>query len=261
MTYISIRATTTNKYLPVVAVLFYGLTAVAAAEGPGGMSLQGPPRAGLTAGTHPTTPVNSAALPSDAVLKQEMERVQRQRKDVFAPNNPATAIVSNNFPQIPAPTPSGIDIQALARRYEQRVQARKTDDLMIFVSFSMPAASLKRIVAQGRQVGASLVLNGFKNNSMKETTQAIQNLGEGSGHVVVNPNAFIKYKIKSVPAIVLTQPNAGDQLDAEGCALPDTYAAVTGDVSLDYSLDTIARRDARFSEVATRLAGQVRGDR
>ena len=79
--------------------------------------------------------------------------------------------------------------------------------------------------------------------------------------MVVNPNAFVKYRIRSVPAVVLTKPNASDQLDAEGCALPDTYASVVGDVSLDYSLDTIARRDARFSEVAIRFANRVRGDR
>lgn len=250
-----------NKNLAVAAMLLHALAAVAAAEGPGGGALQVPSRAGLLFEAYPTTPAKPAALPSGAVLKQEMERVERQRKEVFAPTNPATANPGNNFPQIPAPAPSGVDIQALARRYEQRAQARKTDDLMIFVSFSMPAASLKRIVTQGRQVGASVVLNGFKNNSMKETTQAIQNLGEGSGHVVVNPNAFVKYKIKSVPAVVLTKPNASDQLDAEGCALPDTFAAVAGDVSLDYSLDTIARRDPRFAEVATRFADQVRGDR
>lgn len=251
----------TNKHLVVAAVLVHALAAMAAVAGPGGESPQAPSRPGLLVEAYPTTPAKPAALPSDAVLKREMERVERQRKEVFAPANPVTANPGNNFPQIPAPTPSAVDIQALARRYEQRAQARKTDDLMIFVSFSMPAASLKRIVAQGRQVGASVVLNGFKNNSMKETTQAIQNLGEGRGHVVVNPNAFAKYRIRSVPAVVLTKPNASDHLDAEGCALPDTYASVVGDVSLDYSLDTIARRDARFTEVATRFANQVRGDR
>ena len=250
-----------NKNLAVAAMFLHALAAMAAAADPGGESPQAPPRTGLFADARPITPAKPAALPSDAVLKHEMERVECQRKEVFAPTNPATLSPGNNFPQIPAPAPSAVDIQALARRYEPRAQARKTDDLMIFVSFSMPAASLKRIVAQGRQVGASVVLNGFKNNSMKETTQAIQNLGEGRGHVVVNPNAFVKYRIRSVPAVVLTKPNASDQLDAEGCALPDTYAAVTGDVSLDYSLDTIARRDARFSEVATRFANQVRGDR
>ena len=244
-----------------MAMLFHALAAMAAEEGPGGVPPQASPRASQLAVTYPSTGAKPAALPSGAVLKQEMERVERQRKEVFAPTNPATLSPGNNFPQIPTPAPSGVDIQALARRYEQRAQARMTDDLMIFVSFSMPAASLKRMVAQGRLVGASVVLNGFKNNSMKETTQAIQNLGEGRGHVVVNPNAFVKYKIRSVPTVVLTKPNASDQLDAEGCALPDTYAAVVGDVSLDYSLDTIARRDARFSEVATRFANQVRGNR
>ena len=162
-----------NKNLAMVAMLLHALTTMAAAVGPGGGTPLAPPRAGLLVEAYPTTAAKPVVMPSDAVLKQEMERVERQRKEVFAPNHLATVSPGNNFPKLPATAPSGVDIQALARRYEQRAQARKTDDLMIFVSFSMPAASLKRIVAQGRQVGASLVLNGFKNNSMKETIQAL----------------------------------------------------------------------------------------
>ncbi|ONU72523.1 type-F conjugative transfer system pilin assembly protein TrbC, partial [Burkholderia cenocepacia] len=150
-------------------------------------------------------------------------------------------------------------IQALAKRYEQRADARRTDDLMVFVSFTMPPESLKRIVAQVSQLGGTVVLNGFKDNSWKATAFAIKDLGEKRGNVVVNPNAFAKYKVKSVPVTVLTKPEAIDQLDSEGCALPDTYAAIAGDVSLDYALEEIAQHDRRFTELAQRYARQLRG--
>jgi conjugal transfer pilus assembly protein TrbC len=188
-----------------------------------------------------------------------MKRIEAERKAMFDPNNPATKNAKNVFPNVPTPEVSNVDIQALAKRYEQRADARRTDDLMVFVSFTMPPESLKRIVAQVSRLGGTVVLNGFKDNSWKATAFAIKDLGEKRGNVVVNPNAFAKYKVKSVPVTVLTKPEAIDQLDSEGCALPDTYAAVAGDVSLDYALDEIAQHDRRFTELAQRYARQLRG--
>lgn len=208
---------------------------------------------------NPATKAKAPALPSSAAVQGEMKRIEAERKAMFDPNNPATKNAKNAFPNVPTPEVSNVDIQALAKRYEQRAQARRTDDLMVFVSFTMPPESLKRIVAQVNKVGGTVVLNGFKDNSWKATAVAIKDLGEKSGNVVVNPNAFTKYKIKAVPVTVLTKPEAIDQLDGEGCALPDTYAAVAGDVSLDYAMDEIAQRDRRFSDLAQRYARQLRG--
>lgn len=208
---------------------------------------------------NPATKAKAPALPSSAAVQGEMKRIEAERKAMFDPNNPATKNAKNVFPNVPTPEVSNIDIQALAKRYEQRADARRTDDLMVFVSFTMPPESLKRIVAQVSQLGGTVVLNGFKDNSWKATAFAIKDLGEKRGNVVVNPNAFAKYKVKSVPVTVLTKPEAIDQLDSEGCALPDTYAAIAGDVSLDYALEEIAQHDRRFTELAQRYARQLRG--
>lgn len=208
---------------------------------------------------NPATKAKPPALPSNAAVQGEMQRIEPERKAMFDSNNPATKNAKNVFPNVPTPEASNVDIQALARRYEQRAQARRTDNLMMFVSFTMPAESLKRIVAQVSQVGGTVVLNGFKNNSWKDTAIAIKDLDEKRGNVVVNPNAFAKYKIKAVPALVLAKPEAIDQLDGEGCALPDTYAAVAGDVSLDYALEAIAQQDRRFTDLAQRYVRQLKG--
>lgn len=201
---------------------------------------------------------NSVVSPTNADIQQEMLRIDKERKAMFDANNPATQNVRNNFPNIPTPAASDVDIQTIAKRYEQRAEARKTDDLMIFVSFTMPAESLKRIVAQARSVGASVMLNGFKDNSLKVTTEAIKELGENSGNVLINPNAFAKYEIKTVPTVVLTKPDALTRTDKDGCALPDTYVAIGGDVSLDYALDEIIRRNTPFAELATRYNRQLK---
>jgi len=205
------------------------------------------------------TKAQPTPLPSGSAVQKEMKRIEIERKELFDPKNPATSNAKNNFPNIPTPEVSNIDVEALAKRYEQRADARKMDDLMIFVSFTMPKASLKRIVAQANKVGASVILNGFKDKSLKATALAIKELGETSGNVLINPNAFTKYKVKGVPAVVLAKADSVDKIDEQGCALPDTYAAVFGDVSLDYSLDEIAQRDPRFTDLAKRYNRQLRG--
>jgi conjugal transfer pilus assembly protein TrbC len=165
----------------------------------------------------------------------------------------------NVFPNVQTPQSSGIDIEALARQYEQKAAVRKMDALMVFASFTMPRESLIRLVRQTGRVGGAVVFNGFKDNSLKATAAAIQELGEGSAHVQINPKAFTKYRVRAVPAVVLTKAEATDQVGEDGCALPNNYAAVSGDVSLDYALDEIAKRDPQFRRLAMRYARQVRG--
>jgi conjugal transfer pilus assembly protein TrbC len=205
------------------------------------------------------TQAGKGLLPRSADIERERQRVEQDRKALFDAGNPATRNAGNAFPKVPTPDRSGIDIEALARQYEQKSAARRTDELMVFASFTMPEASLRRLVSQARQVGAAVVLRGFKNNSLTETAQAIQALGEPGGNVLVNPNAFTKYQVKAVPTLVLANATTIDQVDREGCALPEHYVAVSGDVSLDYALDEIARRAPGFEPVATRYLRQIRG--
>lgn len=209
--------------------------------------------------TNPATKAKAGTIPNTADIEREMRRVDQDRKQMFDANNPATKNAGNVFPNVATPSRAGIDIEALAKQYEQKAQARKMDDLMVFASFTMPAASLKRIVSQASRVGASVVFRGFKNNSLKDTALAIQKLGEQGGNVLVNPNAFIKYKVKAVPTMVLAKAASIDEVDNEGCALPDNFVSVSGDVSLDYALDEIVRRTPQFEAEANRYLRQMRG--
>jgi conjugal transfer pilus assembly protein TrbC len=200
-----------------------------------------------------------AGLPADALIEKEQRKVELQRKEIFGSNQLEHKQLKNSFPSINTPKRSDIDIDALARRYEQKAQDKKTEEVMVFVSFTMPTASLKRIVKEANKIGASVIFRGFKNNSYKETILAIKSLGEVAGNVVVNPNAFTKYQIKSVPVLVLAKATTLDQLDTSGCALPDTYAAVSGDVSLPYALEAIAKQDRAFESLAHQYLQQLGG--
>ena len=97
-----------------------------------------------------------------------------------------------------------------------------------------------------------MVLRGFKAGSIKATAAAMTELGVATGGVQINPNAFTKYRIKAVPAVVLVQPEGAELVDGEGCALPDKYVMVPGDVGLAYALDHIEHRSPEFREMAVR---------
>ena len=228
-----------------LAWLVVALGSVAQAQNkiPGGQRIPGP-----VAPHHSKTP-----YPNDARIQSEMARIEVERKPLFGDDHLVTRNPVNVFPNIAAPPPGQIDIEALAKRYETQAVARgSADDLLVFASFSMPIASLKALVASVSRVGGSVVLRGFKNNSYRETVNAIAALGEASASVAVNPNAFEKYRITSVPVVLLAKMTAAEPLDADGCALPDNYAAIAGDVSLAYALQQISTRAPQFRAVAER---------
>lgn len=208
---------------------------------------------------HPAAPPKQAALPSGAALARELGKVEGERKAMFDPANSATKPAPNTFPNIPTPQRSGIDLEALAKRYEQKAEARNVDALMVFASFTMPRATLKRLIADANRAGGVVVMRGFKDGSIKSTALAINDLGESSGNVQINPNAFTKYRVNAVPAVVLVKPESAELVDNEGCALPDKYVMVTGDVTLGYALRDIAQRSREFGAMAVRYGRPLQG--
>lgn len=216
-------------------------------------------RKGMFDAANPATRARPAAGPSDAELDREMRKVERERKALFDPDNPATRPAPNAFPNVPTPERSTIDLEALARRYERKAASRKTDGLMVFASFSMPAGSLKKLVNDTARAGGVVVLRGFKNGSIRATAVAVRELADAAGGVQINPDAFTKYRVTAVPAVVLVRPEAGERIDSEGCALPDAYVRVSGDVGLSYALGEIERRSSAFREMAVRYGRPLTG--
>jgi conjugal transfer pilus assembly protein TrbC len=208
---------------------------------------------------NPATRTGPGFAPRDSDIRREIRKIESERKQLFDPQNPATKDAINSFPDIATPERSGIDVEALAKRYEQKAAAGRADGLMVFVSFTMPRESLKRAIAEANRVGGVVVMRGFKDGSVKATAQAINELGEASGNVQINPNAFTKYRVHAVPAVVLAKPEGFEAVDKEGCALPDKYVMVSGDVGLSYALEEIERRAPAFQEMAARYGRPLRG--
>lgn len=208
---------------------------------------------------NPAAQPKKGALPIGVALKREHKKIESERKAMFDPENPATKNAPNTFPNIPTPARSGVDLESIARRYEQKADAKRVDGLMVFASFTMPRETLKRLIADVNRAGGVVVMRGFKGGSIKSTALAVNELGESSGNVQINPNAFTKYRINAVPAVVLVKPESADIVDNEGCALPDKYVMVAGDVGLGYALDDIAQRSREFGDMAVRYARPLRG--
>ncbi len=198
-----------------------------------------------------------AQTPTVLEIEKEQQRIEVGRKRMFDARNPATQNTANSFPNLPTPARAGMDIETMARQYEQKAETQKTDGLMIFASFTMPDESLKNLLKQANRVGASVVLRGFKNNSIKETALAIHALGEAGGNIAINPKSFTQYKIEAVPTVVLTKAEGIGNADEQGCALPEHFIAVSGDVSLDYALAQIVQRAPQWESIATSYLRQL----
>lgn len=199
--------------------------------------------------------------PSDAALAREQQRIEAERRGLFEdPRLHLPGLAKPpGLPAVPAPSPQGVDLESLARRYADQAKAPSREQLYVFASFTMPQASLKRLLEDAARAGAVVVFRGFKANSIKATSQALADFRNDRVNAVVHPAAFTQYKVASVPTVALVRLQGQQQLDAQGCALPHTFAAVSGDVTLDYALGHIARTQPAFAAIAAPYLQQLKG--
>ena len=112
--------------------------------------------------------------------------------------------------------------------------------ILVFVSFSMPKASLRALAKEALKHHAVLVMRGLKGDSFKTTQQAflelanesnnpnldtkaiIKNIPDDMQGFEVNPELFKTYQVKKVPTFVLVQ---GEQ----------EVSRLSGNVSLEYA--------------------------
>ena len=169
--------------------------------------------------------------------------------------------------RIPAPDLSALPRPAttanpadLAKQFRQQpIQTKPaTPEMMIFVSFSMPRESLRRIVEQSERTGARLIFRGFYGDKMTDMAAHIGALlGKHHVEAVIHPPAFSQFEVNQVPALVLARSDAGNQLDS-GCAQPDRYVKVTGDVSQDYALEYIERTSPQWAATARLFGDKIK---
>lgn len=187
---------------------------------------------------------------------------------------------SRPLPRVALPAGgAGIDLEALAARgsavqTERGNQATSTTGatLRIFVTLTMPAGTLERLIEQAERTGAVLVLRGLHRQSMRETLAAVNALiGTRRVQWLIDPEAFEHYRIQVAPSFVLTpaadsasmqarlSTDNGEQCDTAICSEPAPFVRVAGDVSLDYALEFMARRSPQATEQARSYLRRLRG--
>ncbi len=191
---------------------------------------------------------------ADDAPETPMERTARILREANAkiarPQSPPTF----NYGALPQPATT-LSPSELAQKLSQQPLLTAVDtnqtDLMVFVSFSMPPASLNNIVIQSELTGARLVFRGMKGDKLSDMSKAIAALiGNHRVEVIIHPPAFKQFRITQVPALVIAKGGSGEQLSPDGCSQPERYVKVTGDVTQDYALDFIERTSPQWASVA-----------
>ena len=135
------------------------------------------------------------------------------------------------------------DPLAVAERYKNKIYdptLKNETDLLVFVSFSMPEASLMRIAAEAKKTGAVLVLRGFKDGSYKKTVDATRLINGLGAQVMVHPDLFTQYQITDVPTFVLADASVEEgSCDTGTC---NAHYSIKGDVSLQAVLANFEKR-------------------
>lgn len=227
-----------------------------------------------------TTPVITEADMARArraqptITEQDIERAQKAHGVPSAadlervPNTAGPRIDSLPQPQVKAP----VDLEALSKAYALQMNTAQPPGtilsggpiLMVFISLSMPEATLKRLVSQAARAKASLLIRGLLNGSLRDTVARTQALLAGQSVAFqIDPQAFERYAITQVPSFVLVREGADSTPCGDGgrgsCAPPNDYVRLAGDVSLDYALGQIQHRTPRFSKDVGAFIQRLKG--
>lgn len=201
------------------------------------------------------TPAQTREAERSAGEAMKNEALRRESDKAFA----GMVITPTAPPALPASaTTERLDLDALMKRHAQLAQGGKpsdADDLLIFVSTTMPAASIKTLIRQAQAAHGVVVLRGLVKNSFKET-KAFFNAHADPNHappIVIDPTQFKRYGIAQVPAFVITNAACIDHEPACQETAP-TWSAAFGDVGLDYALEHLARHHVLGARAAHHLA-------
>jgi type-F conjugative transfer system pilin assembly protein TrbC len=128
-------------------------------------------------------------------------------------------------------------------------------EVLIFISSSMPKASLVQWLKEAKQLGAAIILMGFINNSLPETEAYFAPVFkevEESG-IEINPTLFNTYHITAVPAVVVTTGS----LACNSIESP-SFDLVMGNTSLSAALKIIAEK-GELGSIAKQKLAQLKG--
>jgi conjugal transfer pilus assembly protein TrbC len=213
--------------------------------------------------------IERVRLDQPTVTERDIENARRQHGrtgTAFADPQPGPA--APNLDSLPQPlTARPIDLEAIARGYTAHTQAmdaaaglQQGPGLIVFVSLSVPRPTLDRLLDQAARAGATVVLRGFVQGSVRATVAEVQALiGQRQIALQIDPPAFDRFAVTRVPSFVLVRDGARPVSCASGtCAPPEAFLKADGDVSLDYALEHMQRVGPAFRAEAALFLARLR---
>jgi conjugal transfer pilus assembly protein TrbC len=135
--------------------------------------------------------------------KQELSKQMKQQVVSMSSSSQCTSCSANNEETIPA--------------------------FYVFMSFSLKDTTWLEWSKQIETLGGAFILRGLPNQSFKELASHLNHLNDIGVRATIqlNPQLFDQYQIQQVPAVVVAEE--------------ETFDKITGNVTLDYALETLAK--------------------
>ena len=137
-----------------------------------------------------------------------------------------------------------------------KAQAPQLNQLMIFISSSMPNTILKQYALASNRANGVLVLRGLVNNSFKQTVHFIKTLNDQGTKAIIDPNAFSLFDVKQVPQIVVIVDNNNCKWGR--CDHTPLFDKISGNITLEYGLEEISKRGEFTKKEANRFLNYLR---
>lgn len=149
--------------------------------------------------------MGSSASPYKPSYSSQKSFKQKAVKDVPLAHEGKKGCKDNSSQQ------TGKCASSLFEKHEQKqlTNSYSNTQLLIFVSESVPANSIRELWSQAQKVGGKLVFRGLVGGSFKETQSYIQELGIVAD---IDPNKFEEFDVIQVPAFVISKEGNYDKM-------------------------------------------------
>jgi type-F conjugative transfer system pilin assembly protein TrbC len=128
--------------------------------------------------------------------------------------------------------------------------------LMIFVSSSIPKSSLKGLMIQAKKSGAVLVFRGIM-GTLSNTAKFLGDISKNNVQAIIDPRLFDLFNIQAVPTIVVLK-GANQDCGSGNCKTTPIHDQISGNITLDYALETIANGKSEASSIAAKFLAKLR---
>jgi len=174
---------------------------------------------------------SNTCMSSDMNLRTVVEQAEKAAQAQKSAVEAMTAALTKSIAEKPESLDGSCRVGGCTAFKSATPSSHKNSPLMdakrplIFVSASMPIASLKKLAYQALQHNALLVIRGMVKGSMQETAKLVDEIDHP---LDIDPKLFEQFKITQVP-VFMVYHNQG-------------WHKVSGNVDLNFAIETVTQQ-------------------